>query len=176
MQICLNRISDASTTPRRSMPSARVELGRQVGHRLLIERRLLARQLAEGLDLGLVGQVGDDGLVGLEPAQDVRPHQRAQRCVRIVRLRREAFRERRERLRRIPSRPGLMKSKIDQRSPRRFSTGVPRERDARLRIELLGRPGLLGAGVLDRLRLVQNGEAPRRVRATRARAAAIRSW
>ncbi len=34
--------------------------------RLLVERCLLAAQRAEGLDLGLVGQVGDDALVGLE--------------------------------------------------------------------------------------------------------------
>ena len=37
---------------------------------LRIERRLLARQWAEGFDLGLVRQVGDDTLVGLKAAQD----------------------------------------------------------------------------------------------------------
>ena len=62
------------------------EFRRQVGNRLLIERRLLAGQVAEGLHLGLVWQVGNDGLVSLQAAQDVRTHQRAQRCVRVVRL------------------------------------------------------------------------------------------
>ena len=52
---------------------------RQLVDGLLVERGLLAAQLAEGLDLGLVGQIGDDALVGLQPPQDVGPHQIAQR-------------------------------------------------------------------------------------------------
>jgi len=60
-----------------------LELGRELGHRLLIEGRLLARQLAESPHFGLVRQVGDDGLVGLQAPQDVWPDQRAKRCVRI---------------------------------------------------------------------------------------------
>ena len=63
------------------------QFSRQVADRLLIERRLFfARQLAEGLELGLVRQVGDDALVGLQAAQDVRTHQCSQRCVRVVGL------------------------------------------------------------------------------------------
>ena len=37
--------------------------------------------MAEGLDLGLVGQIGDDALVGLEAAQDIGLHQFSQRRV-----------------------------------------------------------------------------------------------
>jgi hypothetical protein len=40
-----------------------------------VERRLHAREAAVDLQLGLVGQVGDDAAVGLEPAQDVRADQ-----------------------------------------------------------------------------------------------------
>ena len=60
-----------------------------------------------------------------------------------------------------PSRPGLRKSKIDQRSPRRIFHRCAAERDARPRIDLLGGPRLLGARCLDRLRFVQDGQAPR---------------
>ena len=58
---------------------------------LLVERGLFAAELAEGLDLGLVGQIGDDRLVGLQTPQDVGPHQLAQRPVRVVRLARPGF-------------------------------------------------------------------------------------
>ena len=51
------------------------ELAGQFLHRLLVERGLLAAQEAEGLHLGLVGQVGDDALVGLQPPQDIGAHQ-----------------------------------------------------------------------------------------------------
>ena len=82
LQICLSRISDRqhhalALRCRRVRSSA---LG-QVLHRLLVERRLLLRQAALGLHLGLVRQVGDDRLVGLHPPQDVGPHQLAQRAV-----------------------------------------------------------------------------------------------
>ena len=62
-----------------------LELLGQLLDRLLVERGLLAAELAVRLDLGLVGQVGDDGLVGLQAPQDVRPHQVAQRAVGVVR-------------------------------------------------------------------------------------------
>jgi hypothetical protein len=67
-------------------PLGTCEFGLEVGYRLLIERRLLASQVAEGPQLGLVRQVGDDGLVGLQPAQDVRTHECAQWGVGVVRL------------------------------------------------------------------------------------------
>ena len=41
------------------------------------------------------------------------------------------------------------------------------ERDARARVDLLGGPRLLGAGCLDRLRFVQDGETPRHGQAAR---------
>ena len=61
-----------------------------------------------------------------------------------------------------PNRPGLRKSKMDQRSPRRFSTGVPLSAmRARASICLAARVCLV-PGVLDRLGLVQDGEPPGR--------------
>ena len=66
------------------------ELVGEIVDRLLVERRLLAAQETEGLHLGLVGQVGDDALVGLQAPQDVGTHQIAQRPVGIVRPRRRA--------------------------------------------------------------------------------------
>ena len=51
-----------------------LELLAKLVHRLLVERRLLAAQRAEGLDFGLVGQVCNDALVGLEAPQDVGAH------------------------------------------------------------------------------------------------------
>ena len=53
----------------------------QVAYGLLIEGGLFPAQRAEGRHLDLFGQVGDHSLVGLEPAQDVRPDERAQRLV-----------------------------------------------------------------------------------------------
>ena len=43
-----------------------------------------------------------------------------------------------------PSNPGLMKSKIDHRSPSRFSIGVPVEGNAGIGLELFDGAGLLG--------------------------------
>ena len=51
----------------------RLDLGQHVGDRRLVQRRLLGGQVAPDLHLQLVRQVGDDRLVGLEPAQDERP-------------------------------------------------------------------------------------------------------
>ena len=50
-----------------------------------VERRLLRLRWQKRLHLGLVRQVGDDVLVGLQPPQDVGPHQLAQRAVGVVR-------------------------------------------------------------------------------------------
>ena len=65
-----------------------VEVGDLAGKfldRLLVERGLLAAQQAERLHFRLVGEVGDDALVGLEAAQNIGPHQLAERAVRIMR-------------------------------------------------------------------------------------------
>jgi hypothetical protein len=62
----------------------------QLGDGGLIERRLFARQVAEGLDLGLVRQIGNDALVALEAAQDIGLHEPTQRRVGDMRLRGEA--------------------------------------------------------------------------------------
>ena len=52
---------------------------------LLIERGLRAGEEAERLHLGLVGQVGHDRAVGLEPAQEIGLDQAAQGRVALVR-------------------------------------------------------------------------------------------
>jgi len=70
------------------------EMVGQLLHRLLVKRRLLAAQGAEGFYLGLVGQVRDDALVGLEPAQDIGAHQVAERAIRVVLPVGKAFDER----------------------------------------------------------------------------------
>ena len=49
----------------------------------LVQRRLLLRQSALGAHFGLLGQVGDDGRIGLQPPQDVRPHEPPQRAERL---------------------------------------------------------------------------------------------
>src|SRR5208283_6225526 len=61
-----------------------VESLRQFLHGLLVKRCLRAAELAERLDLGLVGQIGNDRLVGLQTPQNIRPHQLTQRAVWIV--------------------------------------------------------------------------------------------
>ena len=49
-----------------------------------VQRRLLLGQTAEGLHLGLVGKIGDDALVGLEPAEDIGLHQVPERRIAIL--------------------------------------------------------------------------------------------
>ena len=66
------------------MPVGLLQARGEILDRLRVQRRLLAAEVAMRLDLGLVGQVGDDRLVGLHAPQDVGPHQLAQRPVRVV--------------------------------------------------------------------------------------------
>ena len=100
-----------------------LELLGQIAYGLLIEGGLLPAQSAEGRHLDLFGQVGDHSLVGLEPAQDVRPDERAERLVGRTGL--HLLDKDRANVLAPPSRPGFRKSNSDQRSDRRFSTGVP---------------------------------------------------
>ena len=60
----------------------------QFGHGLLVERSLRLGERAPGPHLGLLGQVGNNTLVGLKPSQDIRPREGAQRA--IIRLARFA--------------------------------------------------------------------------------------
>src|SRR5215470_9262835 len=76
-----------------------VELVGEILHRPLVERRLSAAQRAEGFDLGLVGQVRDDVLVGLQAPQNIGAHQVAQRAIWIMRPVSESFDEGRKLLR-----------------------------------------------------------------------------
>ena len=50
----------------------------QFPYRLLVQGRLLLRERTEGLDFGLVRKVGDDPLIGLEPAENIRADQAAE--------------------------------------------------------------------------------------------------
>ena len=158
LQICLRRISIASTMPAPDAVGV-LQLRGQLLDRLRIERRLPAAELAIRRDLGLVGQVGDDRAVGLHPPQDVGPHQLAQRAVGIVLPLGEALgvagelprRAEQARVDEVEDRPEIAEAVLDRRAG---------QRDARLRLQRLGRPGLPGARVLDRLRLVEDGQAP----------------
>ena len=157
------------------MPSAVLQALFQVLHRLFVERRLLAAEAAIRLQLGLVGQVGDDRLVGLHAAQDVGPHQLAQWAVRIVLAVGKLLGVARELLR-VAQQP-----RIDEIEDRPKVTEVILDRragqcDACLRLQGLGGLGLLGVRILDRLRLVEDGEAPGRSPSGPGGAAVSRSW
>ena len=148
---------------------------RQVLDGLAVQRRLPAAEAAQRLDLGLVGQIGDDRLVGLHPAQDVGPHQLAQRAVGVVGPLGQALGVAGEllgvaqqaRIDEVEDRPQIAEVIFDRRSG---------QRDPRLGLQRLRRFGLPGVRVLDRLRLVQDDEAPRRSQPSAACAAASRSW
>ena len=138
---------------------------------LAVECGLRTRELAERLDLGLVRQVGDDALVGLQASENVGPHQLTQRRIGIAclvhrgsragvcLLRGQPLGELAEllgraeqpRIEEVEDRPQIAEPVLDRRAG---------QRDARLRVDLLDGSRLLGPWVLDRLRLVENGEPP----------------
>ena len=148
------------------MPFGGLKLLGQFLHRLLVERCLLAAELAEGLHLGLVGQVRNDRLVGLQPPQNVRPHQLAERAVRVVGPLRQTFDQARKLLRRpeqarvdeVEDGPQVAQPVLDRR------TG---ERKSCLGVQFLGGAGLLGFGILDGLSFVEHHQAPRGLRQPR---------
>ena len=135
----------------------RFELLGQVAHRLLVEGRLLAAQVAVGRHLGLVGQVGDHPLVGLQPAEDVGPDERAQRLIGRSGL--QLLDEAGEGLgsaeqagvQEIEERPEVGEAILDRRAG---------HGDAGRRLQFLDAPRLPGAGVLDRLGLVEDRQVP----------------
>ena len=68
-------------------PLHAVHVVQQLGQfldQLGVQRRLPLAQPAERPDFDLVGQVGDDAPVGLQPPQDVRLHQVPQRRVAVL--------------------------------------------------------------------------------------------
>ena len=129
----------------------------QVAYGLFIEGGLLPAQRAEGRHLDLFGQVGDDSLVGLEPAQDVRPDERAERLVRRSGL--HLLDQSGERLgaaeqagvEKIEQRPEIGQAILDRGAG---------HGDAGRRFQLLDGPRLPRARVLDRLGFVENDEVP----------------
>ena len=135
----------------------RIQSFRQLRHRLLIERGLAAAQRAEGGDLGLVRQIADDALVGLEPAQDVGSHQAAQRGEVALVLRRAALHKggkvfgatHETGAKKVKKRPQIRQPVFDRGAA---------EGDTVTAGQFLDRPALPRAGVLDRLGFVKNNE------------------
>ena len=147
--------------PRRWMPSTSGASRpfRQISHRLLIQRGLAARQRTERRHFRLVGQVRDDAFVRLQPPQYVRPHQTAQRGELVLVGLRTALEEGRELpgaaqqagTEEVEERPQIRKPVFNRRSAQR--NPVPAA-------QFSHGPALARARILDRLRLVQNGQAP----------------
>ncbi len=125
--------------------------GRQFLHCTLIKRCLARTQVAPGLEFGLVRQVVDHPLVGLQPTQNVGPYERAQRaevlglCEPPGEVGEDLVRPQQTGVGEIEDGP-----KIGQAVFYRGSS----QRDARLRMELLDLSRLLGARIFDRLRFI----------------------
>ncbi len=94
--------------------------------------------------------------IGLHAPQDVGGDQVAQRGVARVFAGSRAILANDLKRAALPSRPGLRKSKIDHRSPRRFSTGVPVRATRVVAVEFLDGLGLPRRRVLDRLGFVED--------------------
>ena len=103
-----------------------LDLAQHLVNRRGVQGGLLGGRGCTDLHLLLVRQVGDDGLVGLQPAQEerlchpvqsLRRHPQPYRSIGIANRSRNLLAD--------PSRPGLVNSMMDQRSAKRFSTGVP---------------------------------------------------
>ena len=127
----------------------------------LVERGLLARQRAEDLHLHLLGQVGDDGAIGLEPAQDEGAGEPAQprhgrRVAAGVDRHEEGPFELRLRaeepgVQELHDRPQVADVVLDRRAGERDAVGGG---------ERAGGARLLGLGVLDVLGLVEHDRGP----------------
>ncbi len=100
---------------------------RQIVDRALVEDGLDPGQRAEGGDLRLVGQVGDDPPVGLQAPENVRAEQPAQRAVAVLLARRHAPRRAPEllraaeqaRLQEVEERPEIAEPVLDGRAGER---------------------------------------------------------
>src|SRR5271168_4976419 len=125
--------------------------------RLLVQRGLRGAQVTERLHLGLVGQIGDHRLVGLEAPQYIRAHQLPQRTV--------SFRSSETPDVAPKSLTGAEQSGVREveNRPKIAETILHRcagERDPGVGDELLDGARLLRARVLDGLRLVNDGDTP----------------
>ncbi len=140
-------------------PLALFEDLRQIVDRALVEDGLDAGQRAEGGDLRLVGQVGDDPPVGLQAPEEVRAEQPAQRPVAVLLARRHATgcapkllrAAQQARLQEVEERPEVAEPVLDGRAGQRHANACSHG---------LRRARLPGAGVLDGLRLVEDDEPP----------------
>ena len=139
-----------------------VDAAQHVVHHRLVERGLLLGEGAETVHLHLLGQVRDDGAVGLEPAQNERPGERPQMGRRLLVAEpldgdHEALPERRRRpeqarVQHLHDRPQLAEVVLD----RGAGQGDPARREQRA-----DGFGLLGLGVLHVLGLVEDDAPPR---------------
>ena len=143
-----------------------IEFRGQFFNGLLIERGLFTGELAEGLHLRLVRQIGNDRLIRLHAPQNVRTRQLAKRRVWVVRPVCETPGEACEFLAgteqagidEVEDRPEVSEPILHRRAS---------ERDPCLRLELFDGPCLFCAWVLDGLGFVQNYEAPRNLQQSR---------
>ena len=167
LQICLSRVSAASTRPRRFIPVVVGGVGEQLVDDVLVEHRLLAGEAGPGDLLDLVGQVGHERPVGLGAAQHERLRQRAAargRAASPSPSRSIGLAKRWRKRSRLPSMPGLTASRIDHSSASRFSTGVPVRASFCAGAQPADRLGRLGGGVLHRPAPRRHDRAPSRRR------------
>ena len=143
------------------MPVFLLQLLFDVAHHGFVQRRLLAAEVAVGDGLELVRQVGDDGLVGLDPAQDEGLHQALEdgglhRVVVALHRQLEAL---------AKARLGVEIAGIDEveDGPEVGQPILHRragQREAVPGWQLEHGAGLVGLGVLDVLRLVEHHAVP----------------
>src|SRR6478752_8789142 len=105
------------------MPVKRRQLFGQFLDRLLVKSRLRFAQHAPCQNLGLLRKIGNNAPVRLEPAQDVRPGEMAQGRKMTALIIAQPL-DRTAKLGGAAKQSGTVKSKSDQRSSSRFSTGV----------------------------------------------------
>ena len=139
-----------------------LSIGQQLVDDALVHAGLLARQRRPGQLLDLVGQVGNQRLVGLGPAQQERRRQPAECFGRgeVVVAFDGRLAKRRRKWVRLPSSPGVTIDMIDHSSLSRFSTGVPVSAMCWAAGSVRKRLGGAGLGVLHRLGLVEHDGRP----------------
>jgi hypothetical protein len=138
----LSFISAARMIPERSIPVGVLGLLEHLVDDRLVERRLLLGEVAVDAHLDLLGQVGDDAPVGLQPAQDERAGRLAQTLGRVavavaLDRRRVAALERRRRaeqprIEEVHDRVELGQPVLDRRAGQRDPMAGASERIARV--------------------------------------------
>ena len=156
-----------STSPRTCARTSRDDLR--------VERPLLAGEIADLIDLDLLGQILGDLLLGAAQDERVDGGAQALRGL-VVAVARSGARSAPRTCRAARAGPGETKSKIDQISESRFSMGVPVSASRRLARRRLAAAAVARHRVLDVLRLVEDGVGEvELLRATPRRGGAARS-